>query len=204
MLKKGVSITIFLGLFSAGFIAGCAQEKTIKTVHSIKAEAAVALPGNIHSPNIVNGAGTIEVAFSPSGGATETVVQAINEARKSIRVQAYSFTSTPIAKALVDAQKRGVAVRVILDKSQETEKYSSAKFFLNNNIETKIDHDFQIAHNKVMIIDDLNVVTGSFNFTKSAEQNNAENVLVLRGNQALADLYIENWEWRWNETQIYK
>ena len=66
----------------------------------------------------------IEVFFSPKGGCTEAVVKEINAAKTTILVQAYSFTSTPIAKALVDAHKRGVKVEVILDKSQRTEKYS--------------------------------------------------------------------------------
>jgi len=68
-----------------------------------------------------------------------------------ILVQAYSFTSIPIAKALVDAHKRGVDVRVILDKSQRGEKYSSADFVLHAGIPTFIDAKHQIAHNKIMI-----------------------------------------------------
>lgn len=204
MFKKGITVFLVIGIFFTGFLVGCSKNQKETGRHSDKVEAAVALPDGINSPHIVNAAGTVEVAFSPNGGAAATVIKAIGEAKKNIRVQAYSFTSSPIAKALVEAQKRGVQVRIILDKSQETEKYSSAKFFANSNVPVKIDHDFQIAHSKVMIIDDMNVVTGSFNFTKAAEQNNAENVLVIRGNKELADLYLKNWEWRWSETQDYK
>jgi phosphatidylserine/phosphatidylglycerophosphate/cardiolipin synthase-like enzyme len=64
----------------------------------------------------------IEVYFSPKGGCTETVVKELGNAKKMVLVQAYSFTSAPIAKALVDAHKRGVYVRVILDKGQRTAK----------------------------------------------------------------------------------
>ncbi|MDQ0204353.1 phosphatidylserine/phosphatidylglycerophosphate/cardiolipin synthase-like enzyme [Pectinatus haikarae] len=96
----------------------------------------------------------------------------------------------------MNAQKRDINVRIILDKSQETEKYSSAKFFADNKIPLKIDHDFQIAHSKIMIIDDINIVTDSFNFTKSAESKNAENILVIRGNKDLAGYYVQNWQWR--------
>jgi len=70
----------------------------------------------------------IDVFFSPKGGCTEAVVTALDHATKTVLVQAYSFTSAPIAKALVDAHKRGVKIQVILDKSQRTEKYSSADF----------------------------------------------------------------------------
>ena len=104
-------------------------------------------------------------------------------------------------KALARAKKRGVNVRVILDKSQETEKYSAAKFAANEGIPVHIDRAFAIAHNKIMIIDRADVITGSFNFTKAAEQNNAENCLIFHGNKELADMYERNWLWRWKETK---
>lgn len=110
-----------------------------------------------------------------------------------ILVQAYSFTSNPIAKALVDAHKRGVACKVILDKSQRTEKYSEADFLVHSGIETWIDAEHRIAHNKVMVIDGRIVITGSFNFTKSAETGNAENLLVIRSPE-LARKYADNWK----------
>jgi phosphatidylserine/phosphatidylglycerophosphate/cardiolipin synthase-like enzyme len=67
----------------------------------------------------------LAVYFSPKGGCTEAVIDALGKAKQTVMVQAYSFTLAPIAKALVDAHKRGVKVTVVLDKSQETEKYSS-------------------------------------------------------------------------------
>ena len=70
----------------------------------------------------------IDVYFSPNGGATHAIVQALASARQRVRVQAYSFTSAPIAKALVDARRRGVDVVVVLDSSQQTDRYSSATF----------------------------------------------------------------------------
>ena len=110
-----------------------------------------------------------------------------------ILVQAYSFTSTPIAKALLEAHKRGVKVEVILDKSQKSEKYSEADFLVNVGIPTKIDTKHAIAHNKIIVIDGAVVITGSFNFTKHAEENNAENLLVIRSPD-LAAKYTANWK----------
>lgn len=120
------------------------------------------------------------------------IVNAITQARERIWVQAYSFTSAPIAKALVDAFRRGVKVLIVLDKSQRTANYSEADFFANQQVPTYIDDQHAIAHNKIMIIDKDTVITGSFNFTKAAERNNAENVLILRGNPALNDVYAQN------------
>jgi phosphatidylserine/phosphatidylglycerophosphate/cardiolipin synthase-like enzyme len=132
------------------------------------------------------------------------IIKAIGQAQKTIKVQAYSFTNADIAKALLDASKRGVQVRVVLDKSQETEKYTSATFLVNSGVPVRIDDDFAIAHNKIMILDEETVITGSFNFTKAAEERNAENVLVIRGNKDLAKFYLQNWQWRWDASEAYK
>jgi len=134
-----------------------------------------------------------EVCFTPGQDCTGLIVRAITNASKSIHVQAYSFTSAPIAEALVFAKRRGVLVEVILDKSQSKEnKYTSATYLINNNISTWIDYKPAIAHNKVIIIDESEVITGSFNFTKSAQNKNAENVLIIK-NPELAKLYLNNW-----------
>jgi phosphatidylserine/phosphatidylglycerophosphate/cardiolipin synthase-like enzyme len=131
------------------------------------------------------------------------VIEALNEAKQSVYVQAYSFTSAPIAKALVEAHKRGVKVQVILDQSQRTEKYSEADFTAHAGIPTFIDAQHAIAHNKVMVIDDETVVTGSFNFTKAAEEHNAENLLVIRSKE-LAVKYLANWQAHAGHSEKYE
>lgn len=138
--------------------------------------------------------GTTEVFFSPNGGATGAIVLEIGKAQQEILVQAYSFTSKPIAKALLDAHKRGVKVMAVLDKSQRTQKYSGATFLANAGIPVYIDSQHAIAHNKIIIIDRSTLITGSFNFTKAAEEKNAENLLVIKGNQPLVDRYLKNFE----------
>ena len=145
----------------------------------------------------------IEIYFSPRGGCTEAVVEEIDRAAEGILVQAYSFTSAPIAKALADAQGRGVAVEVILDESQETEKYSSGDFLLHAGIRTLVDGRHAIAHNKVMILDGRSVITGSFNFTKSAEESNAENLLVIP-DAAIAGQYAANWHAHAQHSETYQ
>lgn len=135
----------------------------------------------------------IKVWFSPRGGCTDAIVGELSKAKKEILVQAYSFTSQPIAKALVEAHKRGVHTEIILDKSRRTEKYSAADFTSHMGISTYIDDAHAIAHNKIMIIDKETVITGSFNFTKAAEERNAENLLIIISKQ-LAKEYVDNWE----------
>jgi phosphatidylserine/phosphatidylglycerophosphate/cardiolipin synthase-like enzyme len=134
-----------------------------------------------------------QVYFSPHGGCTNAIVGEVNKARKEILVQAYSFTSQPIAKAIVDAHKRGVRTEIILDKSQRGDQYSAADFTAHMGVPTYIDSAHAIAHNKVMIIDQETVITGSLNFTKAAEEKNAENVLIIKSRE-LAKEYLDNWE----------
>jgi phosphatidylserine/phosphatidylglycerophosphate/cardiolipin synthase-like enzyme len=90
-----------------------------------------------------------EVFFSPGGGVTEAVASELGNAKKDIVVQAYSFTSAPIAKALVDAHKRGVKVTVVLDRSQRSTKYSSADFVNNAGIPIYIDAKHPVACGKI-------------------------------------------------------
>lgn len=149
------------------------------------------------SPTTINATGTIEVAFSPNNGATKTIVKAINEAKETIIVSAYSFTSKEIAEALLAAKNRGVQIKLILDRSQVSQKYSSSTFFTNQGFDLRIDIKHAIYHDKVMVIDEKNVITGSFNFTKAAENKNAENVLVFRNNPELAKLYAQDWWFNW-------
>lgn len=133
-----------------------------------------------------------QVYFSPKGGSQQAIIDQIHGAKKSIFVQAFAFTNKEIVKALVEAQKRGVDVFVLLDKSNKTDKYSVADLLDHFQVDTYIDDKHAIAHNKVMIIDKETVITGSYNFTKAAENSNAENILVIRSTQ-LADAYFGNW-----------
>jgi phosphatidylserine/phosphatidylglycerophosphate/cardiolipin synthase-like enzyme len=145
---------------------------------------------------------TWEVCFSPRGQCTDAIIKELNKAKNSVLVQAYSFTSFRIAEALVNAHKRGVKVEVILDKSRKNEKKSSAPFLSAGGIPVKIDTTRGIAHNKIMIIDDEIVITGSFNFTKRAEKENAENLLIIR-DKKLAEKYVENWHEHAQHLKLY-
>jgi len=144
----------------------------------------------------------VQVFFSPKGGATDAVVNALDHATNTVLVQAYSFTSAPIAQALLKAHRRGAKVQVILDHSQRTEKYSEADFLRNSGIPTLIDAQHAIAHNKIIIIDGYLVLTGSFNFTRAAEEHNAENLLVLN-DPVLAQRYIENWHAHARHSELF-
>jgi phosphatidylserine/phosphatidylglycerophosphate/cardiolipin synthase-like enzyme len=93
-------------------------------------------------------------------------------------------------------------VQVILDKSQRTEKYSPADFLANQRVPIMIDAEHAIARSKIIIIDGETIITGSFDFTKAAQEKNAENLLLIRY-QALAAQYTQNWEAHRQHSQPY-
>jgi len=146
------------------------------------------------------------VCFTPGGACTSSIIHTIDKAKKTIDVQAYSFTSAPIVKALIQAKKRGVQVFVLLDKSNVSSKYSVVNTLQNNHIPFLIDYKPAIAHNKVMIMDaatkDAVLITGSFNYTSSAQKRNAENVLII-DSQSLAADYLTNFNTRKAVSESY-
>jgi phosphatidylserine/phosphatidylglycerophosphate/cardiolipin synthase-like enzyme len=175
---------------------GCGRRLRWFTLSLILAAAAVlALPPSPSPlPASAADSAAIEVYFSPRGGALEALVREIHAAKASIFVQAYSFTSEPIARALIAAHGRGVKVAVILDKSKIVEeKRSQARVVAGAGIRVLVDDSHRAAHNKLTIIDDSVVVTGSYNYTSHSEEENAENLLVIR-DRPLAGKYLANWK----------
>jgi phosphatidylserine/phosphatidylglycerophosphate/cardiolipin synthase-like enzyme len=146
----------------------------------------------------------IDAYFSPNGGATGAILRELNNARKEILVQAYSLTSASIGNALVNAYKRGVKVIVILDKGQQGKKFTSADFLLSAGIPTHLDDQHRISHNNIIIIDQSTVITGSMNFTKAAEERNAENLLVIRGYATLGKKYFFKFQEHLGHSEAYK
>ena len=135
---------------------------------------------------------SVAVFHSPKGGCTDAVVYEIQRARREVLVQAYSFTSKPIAEALIAAKSRGVHVEILLDKSNEQETYTELESFIKEGLAPHIDAQHAIAHNKIMIIDKRTLITGSFNFTHQAEAENAENLLIIKGHPDLLKSYYES------------
>jgi phosphatidylserine/phosphatidylglycerophosphate/cardiolipin synthase-like enzyme len=134
----------------------------------------------------------VDAHFSPKGGCQDAVLRELKRARHEVLVQAYSFTCESITAGLVEAKKRGAQVDILLDRSNEQEAYSDLHLLLEQGLAPLIDASHAIAHNKVMIIDQRVLITGSFNFTHQAEHENAENLLVIKGHPELVKAYRQN------------
>lgn len=164
-------------------------------------------PGVADSP-VANA--SVEVAFSPDGGAEALVLKVIASANSSIRLAGYSFTSPSIVRALTSARRRGVDVAVVVDhrnnlqESRSNAPREALNVLANADIPTRTVSVYPIHHDKYIVVDGRHVETGSFNFTAAAAKRNSENVLVVWNDPQLAARYIAHWQSRWEQGQTYR
>jgi phosphatidylserine/phosphatidylglycerophosphate/cardiolipin synthase-like enzyme len=142
--------------------------------------------------------GTVEVLFSPWDDAEGALIREIGRARQSVRVQAFLLTSRSIARALAATRSRGVPVELLADGEMVAKGENSLVPMLHGaGVDVRLETRYAAAHNKILLIDAEGehpvIITGSYNFTWSAQARNAENLLILRGNRALAQAYLANW-----------
>ena len=141
----------------------------------------------------------VEVAFTPGDDIAGLIVKRIGQAKERVQMQAYLFTDRRIANALLAARKRGVEVEIVGDAAQQQAgglphlralDRAGVRVFLNAT--------FAASHNKIVIVDGASasaaVLTGSYNFTQAAQAKNAENVVVISGNRAVTDRFVDNFE----------
>ena len=140
-----------------------------------------------------------EIGFSPNGESLQVVLNGISDAKESILVAAYSFTSKPVSEALLEAHKRGVEVTVVADQKGNSGKYTAVNFLANHNVPVRLNDNYAIMHHKFMIMDGMSVQLGSFNYSSAAVDKNAENVLLLKNVPDIARRYTEEWNKLWNE-----
>jgi len=120
-----------------------------------------------------------EVYFSLSNNPQKAIIKNINQAQAFINIAMYVFTDKEITASLVNARERGVKIRVYLDKSQIESSYSVSRLLVQKGIKVRISTNNYIMHNKFAIIDNCLLLTGSYNWTFSANNRNDENLMVI-------------------------
>lgn len=146
--------------------------------------------------------GAVDVYFAPQDDIGMYVSDFINKCQKRVWVAGYWFTHSEVARVIHQAKARGLDVRVVLDSSQQTEKYSSATYLRNANVRVWINSRHAVMHHKFVVCDDDRVGFGSANFTKAAmsgrkadpAKSNAENFNLFVGEPALTKLYADEFE----------
>ena len=134
--------------------------------------------------------------FCPEDHCALRVISWINRANSSIDLAIYSFTHDDISRALINAYNKGVKVRVIMEE-RNVDKYSEYGKLVKAGIPVKLDENSALMHNKFMIIDGKVVLTGSFNYTNSADKRNDENLVVIASPQ-VAESYEEEFNEMWS------
>lgn len=135
---------------------------------------------------------TAQCFFSPNGGCTRALTSEIAAARHSILLQGFTFTSSEIGRALVEAHRRGVDVQLLLDSGAAADYRDQLQLLLQAGVPIYVDTKHAAAHSKVVLIDTRTLITGSFDFTSAAETDNVENLLILHDQPRLQSAYEEN------------
>lgn len=147
----------------------------------------------------------VEVGFTPpvnGRSSLDVVLDGINHTQTQVLVAAYSFTSKPIAEALVNAKARGVEVHVVADAKANDAHYSAVTFLANHGVPVRLNDRYAIMHNKFMVLDGRNVETGSFNYTQAAAKSNAENAILMLDVPDIASKYAADFRKLWDEGDI--
>ncbi|HZQ09317.1 MAG TPA: phospholipase D-like domain-containing protein [Anaerolineae bacterium] len=132
----------------------------------------------------------IENYFSPSGGAQKAILDHLKAAQKSIRVTAFSFTDPSIGNVLISKTKDKLLVQGVFETRNNTGLGADYDRLVRSGVDILQDGNCYILHSKTMVIDDHIVITGSYNFTESANKTNDENLLII-DDPSLAKLYID-------------
>ena len=139
----------------------------------------------------------IQVIFSPEDGAVSYLVAMLNDAQVSIRFLAFSFTDYPMAQAMVTRAQNGVDVQGVFETFGSNSPRSELKTLWCAGLPVRQDGNDSFLHDKVIIIDNSIVVTGSLNFSSSADEDNEENVIII-DNPGIAALYLEEYQKNWD------
>ena len=137
-------------------------------------KAAASVPTRTQVPDDL-----VQYCFSPGGNCNQVLTSWIGKANGSIHVLIYSFTLTDVSQALIAAQKRGVDVKVVMERENVNESYSQFYVLRNAGVPIRWDTNSALMHDKFAVIDGHVILTGSFNWTVSASNSNNENLVVI-------------------------
>jgi phosphatidylserine/phosphatidylglycerophosphate/cardiolipin synthase-like enzyme len=143
----------------------------------------------------------IKVYFSPNGGCQQAVISEIRKATQTIDIAMYYLSSRDIAQALARASENNVRVRIVLDQGQEIESASKSGYLVRHGLEVRYHLGFGLMHNKFAIIDEKSLITGSFNWTLTAEERNEENLLIIT-DEGTIEKYKERFNYLWNTSRL--
>ena len=139
----------------------------------------------------------IKVIFTSEDPALEdAIIPIVNSATRTIRFLAFSFTDYPLANAMIIRSQNGVNVAGVFDKTQSGGQGVELGTLLCAHVPVRQDGNPQFMHNKIIVVDERYVITGSLNYSTSAETSNDENVIII-DNPDIAKLYMQDFQRVW-------
>ena len=144
-------------------------------------------------PPIQVGPLQVQVVFAPGNGVARVISERIVQARTEIRFLAFSFTSDPIGKAMMDRAAAGVSVQGVFEKTGSETRFSEYGKMRSARLDVYQDGNPYPLHHKVILLDRKTTATGSFNFSDSADQDNDENCLIV-DDPDFASAYLAEYE----------
>lgn len=153
----------------------------------------------ISHTTVVLGDTKVTPLFSPKDKIiTNNVLPLIQNAKKYVYIPTFIITHDELANELINAKKRGVDVKLIIDATNVYSRKSKIKELRSAGVPVKVENYAGKMHSKSIIIDDEYIVAGSMNFTNSGENKNDENVLIIE-NKILARYYKGFFEYLWKK-----
>jgi phosphatidylserine/phosphatidylglycerophosphate/cardiolipin synthase-like enzyme len=137
-----------------------------------------------------------EVFFSPGEACAQTIIARFRNCRRSADVCVFTITDDRIAGAIVDAHRRGIAVRVVTDDEKANDPGSDALRLAGAGVAVRVDDSPYHMHHKFAVFDKSVVISGSYNWTVSAARNNEEN-LIVSGDRRMVAAYESEFERLW-------
>lgn len=148
--------------------------------------------------------GNTQVRFSPKGGCTKLLTQAMSKAKQSLEIAIFDLTSQDITDEILRCHQKGIHVRIVADRRQSKGQHSKLAFLHQQGVPIRIAKCSGLMHHKFTIIDNgrLGMLTGSFNYSSGAENKNTENLLWIKS-KTLAKVYEAEWEKLWSRGKAY-
>jgi phosphatidylserine/phosphatidylglycerophosphate/cardiolipin synthase-like enzyme len=131
--------------------------------------------------------------FSPDDGVLDKIIEQMRDAERNVEILAYALTTDLVGETLFDLHQRGVTVRGVVETSQSQATGSETPRLRQAGVDIRLDGNPENMHHKVIILDGITVILGSYNFTRSAEEKNDENVLIIH-DPALATQFLIEFE----------
>lgn len=146
-------------------------------------------PGDGRTARLSDGT-EVEVYFAPDDRPLRRLLALVESAQSRIDFLAFAFTSSDLAQAMIEADRRGVAVRGVIEAGQAANLGTQWDVFDRAGLDVRLDGNPDNMHHKVIVIDAVTVVTGSYNLSRSAEEFNDENLVVIHAAE-LGALFLE-------------